>query len=301
MNESEIEQLLRQAPRPTPPPSLLPGLQAEINLPRPSAAHPAVGNPRPSWFSRWMPALAFGALFLGGFIVLGMQAGVLAELRRENAELRAALAELEPLRATNVSYQQLSAEVREIDRLRADSAEVTRLRAEVQSLQAQLPEITRLRTENQKLQAANQARAQAGGPVGEDFLAQAREKAEMVRCVNNLKQIGLAGRIWANDNNDTYPPDFLSMTNEMSTPVILQCPADHSRNVTNWAAVASGNVSYQLLAPGLRMKDEPNPSIVFALCPLHHNLCLVDGSVQHLSAEGFANHVKTVNGRMVMQ
>ena len=42
-------------------------------------------------------------------------------------------------------------------------------------------------------------------------LAKAKSKAQSISCVNNLKQLGLAARIYANDHNDVYPPDIPSM------------------------------------------------------------------------------------------
>ena len=36
-------------------------------------------------------------------------------------------------------------------------------------------------------------------------LARAKAKAQRITCVNNLKQVGLSVRIWANDNGDRYP------------------------------------------------------------------------------------------------
>src|SRR5919106_6850190 len=36
-------------------------------------------------------------------------------------------------------------------------------------------------------------------------LARAKEKARKISCTNNLRQTGLAFRIWANDNGDRYP------------------------------------------------------------------------------------------------
>ena len=33
-------------------------------------------------------------------------------------------------------------------------------------------------------------------------LARAKAKAQRITCVNNLKQVGLSVRIWANDNGD---------------------------------------------------------------------------------------------------
>src|SRR5271167_2060370 len=36
-------------------------------------------------------------------------------------------------------------------------------------------------------------------------LARAKQKAQRISCVNNLKQVGLAYRIWSNDNGDRFP------------------------------------------------------------------------------------------------
>src|SRR3984957_15053798 len=36
-------------------------------------------------------------------------------------------------------------------------------------------------------------------------LAAAKRKAQRISCVNNLKQVGLAFRVWAGDNSDRYP------------------------------------------------------------------------------------------------
>ncbi len=73
-----------------------------------------------------------------------------------------------------------------------------------------------------------------------------RQESDRIGCVNNLKQVGLAYRIWEGDNNDRYPiavsvtnggamelvatgnvvAVFQCMSNELSTPKILACPAD---------------------------------------------------------------------------
>ena len=87
-------------------------------------------------------------------------------------------------------------------------------------------------------------------------LAAAKKKAQKISCTNNLKQDGLAFRIWEGDNGDRYPQAvsyssgganeyvghtgspstagtplnpgmvFMVMSNELSTPKILFCPSD---------------------------------------------------------------------------
>ncbi len=86
-------------------------------------------------------------------------------------------------------------------------------------------------------------------------LAAAKRKAQRINCVSNLKQVGIAFRLWEGDNNDRYPmavstqyggvreklyannqvqasagynvnATFVCMSNECSTPKILYCPAD---------------------------------------------------------------------------
>jgi len=104
-------------------------------------------------------------------------------------------------------------------------------------------------------------------------LAAAKRKAQKINCTNNLKQVGLAFRIWEGDNNDKYSmavlnssggaEDFIAksaatssstptaptsgkyipgmvfmvMSNELSTPKVLYCPSDniHSGYATNFS------------------------------------------------------------------
>ena len=97
-------------------------------------------------------------------------------------------------------------------------------------------------------------------------LAKAKQKAQRITCVNNLKQVGLSFRIWAGDNNGRFPFEvsatnfgtmelnngrnswinFSVMSNELSTTKILICPDDKERPspATNFSSDLPGHVSY---------------------------------------------------------
>jgi prepilin-type N-terminal cleavage/methylation domain-containing protein len=103
-------------------------------------------------------------------------------------------------------------------------------------------------------------------------LAAAKRKAQRISCVNDLKQVGIAFRLWEGDNADRYPMAvstikngalekvysalsvggtatitynlcsvFSCMSNEVNTPKILFCPSDNGTwgnaprtAATNW-------------------------------------------------------------------
>ncbi len=209
--------------------------------------------------------------------------------------LRGSVQNLEQLRAENQEYQRLLAQSQELEWLRKDNADLQRLRAEVAQLQAQMGEIAKLRAENERLATENANKS--AGAASTDFFGEEKAKAERIQCVSNLKQIGLAARVWEGDNNDIFPTNFISMTNELNNFRILQCPTDKSRNVSSWADVASGNVSYEMLAPGV---SENEVSRVFVMCPIHHNYCMIDGSVQMLSEKGVKEFIKVIDGKTYM-
>jgi prepilin-type processing-associated H-X9-DG protein len=76
-----------------------------------------------------------------------------------------------------------------------------------------------------------------------------------INCVSNLKQVGLAMRMWSNDHNEKFPwnvstneggtmelvgtskvfQHFLAASNELSSPKVLSCPKDAQRTrATAW-------------------------------------------------------------------
>jgi len=114
-------------------------------------------------------------------------------------------------------------------------------------------------------------------------LAKGKGRAQTINCVSNLKQIGLAARIYANDHNDMYPPDFLTMSNELNTPKILVCPSDTSKTkVMDWSQFSpSQNLSYEYLTPNAKEADILSQTAF--RCPIHNNIGLGDGSVQQMS------------------
>ena len=87
-------------------------------------------------------------------------------------------------------------------------------------------------------------------------LAKAKAKAQRIACVNNLKQVGIATRIYATDNQDRFPwqvpeleggsAEFLAknralegcrhwqaLSNELSNPKVVRCPRDGTRRQAN--------------------------------------------------------------------
>jgi hypothetical protein len=154
-----------------------------------------------------------------------------------------------------------------------------------------------MRIENEQLRA--QAAAQSGlTPEETQALTAARGKAQRIACVNNLKQLGLAVRVWETDNGDVFPPDVLSMTNEIASPKVLVCPADEGRQAAvDWASFSNANLSYQYLAASATSTE---PQRVMWVCPIHHNVTLCDGSVQQLSPERYAGLIQR-DGKLYLE
>jgi prepilin-type N-terminal cleavage/methylation domain-containing protein len=101
-------------------------------------------------------------------------------------------------------------------------------------------------------------------------LAKAKAKAQRINCVSNLKQIGLAQRMWSNDHTERFPfqvdpptatapnndgtrglstlKHYQAISNELTTPKVLACGSDPSRSrATAFVPPPSGGVSVQIL------------------------------------------------------
>jgi prepilin-type N-terminal cleavage/methylation domain-containing protein/prepilin-type processing-associated H-X9-DG protein len=114
-------------------------------------------------------------------------------------------------------------------------------------------------------------------------LAKAKARALRIACVNNLKQVGLAFRVWQGDNNDRYPMSvpanqggaqeavgryasaanfqgninmapsgpagcfgmFAVMSNELNTPKILFCAAEYQTTTRNQGTVFGNSAGGQ--------------------------------------------------------
>jgi len=117
-------------------------------------------------------------------------------------------------------------------------------------------------------------------------LAAAKRKAQKINCVNNLKQVNLAFRIWEGDNSDKYPMAvgsasggaqeymshgnpatpttaicpgvaFMVMSNELGTPKILFCPSDSIHTSGQTGSYATNFNSGELLSTAVKPSGTP--------------------------------------------
>ncbi len=156
--------------------------------------------------------LGLSALVVAGAATaLVIQHQAQGKLRADNASLTQQLAQLQ---TDNESLSNRLAAASNSKSLPKDQfSELLKLRGEVGLLRRQVDEIGKLREENgrvhNELAAATQALQSLPSPE------QALFNKKRIQAVNDAKQIGLAMRIWAGDNNNQYPTNFDNMTNEL--------------------------------------------------------------------------------------
>ena len=164
-------------------------------------------------------------------------------------------------------------------------------------------------------------------------LSHAKAKAQLITCNGLQKEINLSFRIWEGDHTNLYPMSvstnfggtleytlpkeafrhFQVMSNELSTPKILICPADVRRAANDFGtAFGNTNISYfinldanevnpQMMLSGDdnfeiggtatesgRLEFSTKSSVTWS--PVRHkfvgNIAITDGSVQQITTEG---------------
>jgi prepilin-type N-terminal cleavage/methylation domain-containing protein/prepilin-type processing-associated H-X9-DG protein len=110
-------------------------------------------------------------------------------------------------------------------------------------------------------------------------LASSKDKAKRIACVNSLKQVSLALRMWSNDHQEKYPwnltaadggssdsadwtDHFLLCSNELGSVSILLCPSEKKKKVAaGWSRInGNENVSYFV---GINAREEKPDTIMF--------------------------------------
>jgi hypothetical protein len=164
-------------------------------------------------------------------------------------------------------------------------AELERLRLRVSELEARLADARAAVGDPRQLEA--ELKSMWDG-LSEDLRQayQAKRRADSIRCVNNMKQLGLAVRIYATDFGDDFPPDLKSILPYNGSSKTFLCPEDVGKpNLSEdqlkamTAEQVTSYSSYEFLAPGPG-KFETDPQRVMFRCPFHGHVALCDGSVQ---------------------
>ena len=129
---------------------------------------------------------------------------------------------------------------------------------------------------------------------------------ERESCERHLEQIQLAFSTWALDHDDRYPFNvstnaggtlelrgpatngvdsnslvhFLSLSNELGTPLFLACPSSPTRRASSWTSLAQTNISYRLHA-----RSNTTGSGILVFCPIHKRAVGCKGGIRYVWSE----------------
>ncbi len=136
-------------------------------------------------------------------------------------------------------------------------------------------------------------------------LLSSRAHAQLTQCTSNMRQVGLALRIWSVDHEGQFPfnlstnkggtgelclPGYdgfdknapahlMVISNELVTTRVLVCPADESKHpAPDFAQLTADNISY-LLRTGPNVTDT-NKSEMLLKCPFHGTVLRCDGDIE---------------------
>jgi prepilin-type N-terminal cleavage/methylation domain-containing protein len=151
-------------------------------------------------------------------------------------------------------------------------------------------------------------------------LANAKKKAQRIKCVSNLKQIGLAAKTWCMENNNRFPwhlsvadggtktvsdayRHWQVMSNELSNGKILICPSDTGKtpadSFAGTAATSLPVLRANALSYGLGMEAvETGPSMWLGL---DRNVTGGSGTGGACGAAGMVPYRITAAGRWTDQ
>jgi hypothetical protein len=293
MSTHDIENLLRRAPQPKPPGNLNQKLKAQA-LSRNNIVAQTIPDSG-SWFRRWWPALAPAALSAACAAALTIQQVEIRSARsnvgRPISEAASAASTATFTPGTKVAAPPGSTEEQE---------ELGRLQTLAAKLRSEVSKLEQTKAENDKLRA-QLASSSAGVFTSEEIqaLESARERVGSIRCVNNLKQLGLAVKVWSLDNHDMTPPNVQCLSNEMSSLSILICPSDSGRQAAkDLASLTPSNCSYEYLCPSA--PNNESDRILFR-CPIHGHIGLCDGSVQSKIGKEHPDWIVQRDGKFLLR
>jgi prepilin-type processing-associated H-X9-DG protein len=131
-------------------------------------------------------------------------------------------------------------------------------------------------------------------------LSQTREKARRISCASDLKQIGLAIRMYSMDNKEQFPDkngarglEMLRSGKYLENVKIYTCPSSHSK-VNDGKPLTEENVDYVYVG-GYNESSSPDTPIAYDK-PKNHikygNILFADGHVQGYAGANWMDNIK---------
>ena len=139
-----------------------------------------------------------------------------------------------------------------------------------------------------------------------------REQSNRVKCASNMRQIGQALQMWANDHGGNFPNQLSDVLDEDLTASVFNCPDTDDTPATGATTraiaadvTAGGHLSYIYLGKGLTTQAASDVVLLYEPLANHQNqgmnVLFADGHVDFLQAKDVqpllrqvANHVTPV-------